>query len=495
MASCLSKKNAEIPTKESAKLSQVVLIFKNFPEDYSIYLDDTRKEAYTPARPELRYYDDHLIQRIIKPKREIPDTLVIPCNQNVIEFQHSVRGMDNFEYLFQKGDTVIFSYTEKIPLVKITNRTVSDFQINYDLRHREIICNNDYPAIIKVMVPYAFIKWNSNYIGQEGEQSGISGQIDRVKSNGNLRFNKELELEKAFLDSLYKVNLVTQEVYIWLNQRLNIKENTIKAYNDNLKPDQVKSIIPEKSDSLLKYHSYRNLITQINSSYYERKGKRIIKSNSNLPDYNIVYDSILKSNFFSRKTKDILLFETSGSLVMNSNTTEISNHLTKMKSDINDTIYLTNLVDTYKLKKPVSKELELVGLKGNKLMLSQFIDENKGKVIYIDIWASWCRPCIEEFPKSKKLAEELKNKDIQFIYLSIDDEMDKWINSSNKHGLPDRYSFIVDNKRVSKFLEELDFNTIPRYLIISKAGKLEYKNAPRPSDQRLIKILTELLTK
>ncbi len=495
LTSCLTKKDAYTDKEESVRLNQIVLIFENFPEDYSIYLNDTKGKAYTPARPELRYYDENLIQRILKPKSETADTVIIICNQNTIEFQHSVKGVDNFEYLFQKGDTVIFSYSKKIPNAKIINRTVSDFEINYDLRYREIICNSDYPAFTKVLVPWTFITYNSNFIGKEGERLGILGEIDRVKVKANVSFIKELELEKAFLDSLFTVNLITRQAFDWLNQKRDLKGNIIKAHNDDLARNQIGSIIPKDLDSLLKYHSYRDLIANINSAFYERKVKRILTSNSNLPDYKLVYDSILRSDLFSKKTKEILLFETSKSLIINSSATEISKHLTRLKSDIVDTTYLSYLMNTYKIKNPISKELELIDLNGNKLTLSKFIEQNKGKVIYVDIWASWCRPCIEEFPQSRILIEKLKTRDIQFIYLSIDDENIKWKNASRKHRLPDKYSFMVDNRKTSKFLEELDFNTIPRYLVFNRAGKLEYKNAPRLSDQRTFILLEELLTK
>jgi hypothetical protein len=105
LTSCLSKEEKS----ESLIPNQVVLIFKDFPKDYSISSKDTQGKAYTPARPELRYYDDHLIQRILKPKTGTNDTLVINCNRKSIEFEHSVKGFDNFHYIFQKGDTVLLS--------------------------------------------------------------------------------------------------------------------------------------------------------------------------------------------------------------------------------------------------------------------------------------------------------------------------------------------------------------------------------------------------
>jgi thiol-disulfide isomerase/thioredoxin len=193
------------------------------------------------------------------------------------------------------------------------------------------------------------------------------------------------------------------------------------------------------------------------------------------------------------KTKKVLLFETSNLLIQNSGATEIDIHIKKIKKDIGDTSLISYLVDKYELKNQLSNDLHLVDLKGNKTTLSKFIQENTYKVIYVDIWASWCAPCLEEFPQSKIQAERMENKNILFIYLSIDDEVSKWNRASKKNQLPDNYSFLIENKKTSKFLEKIDFSSIPRYLIFNKTGELEYKDAPRPSDERTFKILDGLL--
>jgi hypothetical protein len=252
--SCLTKKSSEILSSESVIPNQIVLIFKDFPKDYSINLKDTQGKAYMPIRPEIRYYDEHLIQRIFKPKPETSDTMLISCSKESIEFQHSVKGVDNFEYIFKKGDTVIFTYHDKIPKAKIINRAISDYETNYDLKQREIICHNEYPALTKVTFPFMFITYNSDYIGREGERSGILGQIDKVKSDAQLRFKEELELERNLLDSLLSESAISKENYKWLNQKLKIKEATVKVYNDLLSRTEVKSVISKDLDSILKYH-------------------------------------------------------------------------------------------------------------------------------------------------------------------------------------------------------------------------------------------------
>ncbi len=54
--------------------------------------------------------------------------------------------------------------------------------------------------------------------------------------------------------------------------------------------------------------------------------------------------------------------------------------------------------------------------------LQERINNRNGKILFINVWATWCAPCIEEFPDLIKTAEEYKNKDIDFLSLSVDFE-------------------------------------------------------------------------
>ena len=48
------------------------------------------------------------------------------------------------------------------------------------------------------------------------------------------------------------------------------------------------------------------------------------------------------------------------------------------------------------------------------------MNDLKGKYIYIDVWATWCGPCIREIPASKKMEKLYRDKNIEFVYISID---------------------------------------------------------------------------
>src|SRR5215207_8825855 len=111
----------------------------------------------------------------------------------------------------------------------------------------------------------------------------------------------------------------------------------------------------------------------------------------------------------------------------------------------------------------------------------RFLKENKGKVIYLDIWASWCRPCINELPSSHALKEKLNGQDVVFLYISVDEVFDRWQKAASHLGI-ERNSYFLVNARESKLIRQLQLVSIPRYVVIDKSGKIASKDAPRPSE-------------
>lgn len=123
-------------------------------------------------------------------------------------------------------------------------------------------------------------------------------------------------------------------------------------------------------------------------------------------------------------------------------------------------------------------DFKLENLEGGQTSLSEL----KGKVVYLDIWATWCRPCLEEMKKGKKLKDAfVNNKDVVFLYVSIDKEADKWRNyvkSNNVHGT----HLISREGAEEKLLERYDVPYIPRFVLIDKEGNIVQYEAKPPSD-------------
>lgn len=126
----------------------------------------------------------------------------------------------------------------------------------------------------------------------------------------------------------------------------------------------------------------------------------------------------------------------------------------------------------------------------------------KGKYVYVDVWATWCAPCKAEIPFLKELEAEMKDKDIAFVSMSIDD--DRSHKGSWEQANAD-WKAMVANKQLSgiqimapkgwqsQFIQDYLIKGIPRFILIDPAGNVVDPNAPRPSDPELKTMLAELL--
>lgn len=117
----------------------------------------------------------------------------------------------------------------------------------------------------------------------------------------------------------------------------------------------------------------------------------------------------------------------------------------------------------------------------------------KGKVIYIDVWAIWCGPCIYEIPHLKKLEAELQDEHIVFVSISIDYDKDKgaWEKMVIEKELGG-YQLYAKGVWESKIAKDYNIRGIPYFIIIDKEGKLVEVFATRPSDPKTKEKLLKL---
>ena len=140
--------------------------------------------------------------------------------------------------------------------------------------------------------------------------------------------------------------------------------------------------------------------------------------------------------------------------------------------------------------KNVKDEVVLFDENKTKTTLSAVLQAHKGKVIYIDFWASWCAFCRAAFPASRKLHSEFEN--VVFLYLSTDANFESWKAANKKEALTENSYFILNNK-TSNYLRKLAIDLIPRYVLIDQNGTIVNPKAPGPDSDKTKEELNDLL--
>ncbi|MGE4569368.1 MAG: TlpA family protein disulfide reductase [Bacteroidales bacterium] len=117
--------------------------------------------------------------------------------------------------------------------------------------------------------------------------------------------------------------------------------------------------------------------------------------------------------------------------------------------------------------------------------------QNKGKVIYLDCWATWCGPCKVEMPNSKRLMEDMKGEKVAFAFVCIDSEENLWKANLSELQLGGQHYFLTKEQSVD-WRKAFGIQGIPFYMIISPDGVIVEKGSHLRPNQVKGK-LTELL--
>lgn len=176
------------------------------------------------------------------------------------------------------------------------------------------------------------------------------------------------------------------------------------------------------------------------------------------------------------------------------------------KEQITDSLidYANNKFEKFSsiLVKKNSKYLykrSLIGADGNNFVFQDAnkkpvsLQDYKGKYVYIDVWATWCKPCKEEYVYLKDVEEYFSETDaIAILSVSIDKDFSTWYNYLT--------SALLEGTQLhcgleNPFVAFYDIGALPRFLFLDKEGKVISADEIRPSNERLKSYLQGYLKK
>jgi len=118
-------------------------------------------------------------------------------------------------------------------------------------------------------------------------------------------------------------------------------------------------------------------------------------------------------------------------------------------------------------------------------------EDMRGKVVLVDVWATWCAPCREQFPHLKQLERDMEGRDVAIVSISTDADKDreKWQKMIKDEGLG---GIQLRAGQANDFSDYYKIHAIPRFLVFDQQGRIVTVDAPRPSDPALKELLLSI---
>jgi thiol-disulfide isomerase/thioredoxin len=385
-------------------------------------------------------------------------------------------------YLVFPGDNVEFYSVSKPPTYINKNlptlKHVRNSQRTYELKFFEQVFDSIGPCF--------------------GERSYFTPPSISSMREAVVYHKSQLDKREAFLENRMQANLVGREFYNFTKEYFKYKfyDDAISSFNSKKFPDSSTRLVAIKlADSLIKdlnesdgynYYSWYKAL----KNYCELKveldkldGQRLESVVSSINE-NLIGKARNFALFYLFK----FLMDKKPELVQ-----EKLNLLNQFCSDEDYVNYVQgNVFFTKNVLSKINNTV-ITTLK-EKRDLNKIIDSHRGKVIYVDFWASWCLPCLEELPFSKKLIADFKNENVVFLFLSVDSYVTPWKNSIQSNDMEGRglHYLIADNEN-NQYKRKYNIGTIPRYILINKTGEVVNSDAPRPSEKKTRELIVHLL--
>jgi thiol-disulfide isomerase/thioredoxin len=382
-----------------------------------------------------------------------------------------------------KMDTVYVKHTNQTMMVEIN---FSPFVVGNHLLHKNDTLFLDFsdPSMVKEYFLNANrlkhdLQPTSSLSAEEWiELNGFDFLIKGFKKKGLVHKKREdLKRSSHVLDSLLAIKEIDPHFYqIRKEQRyFELLENT-------------KDLVESKYQGLEEYRHYLQM-----KCFQKFESPLLKRSMAEGRHNSILFDSVSRDRSFSSPSRCYLMYyylthiEDAIAFKARYPNFSLQNCQPEYQAQI-----LKDFPQIFDERANTEDSVFIVDSLKNESSLDQIVKKHIGKVVYVDFWASWCAPCLEAMPYSKRLAE--KHSEVVFLFLALNDKYTSWLQMSKKKQITEN-NYLIINPQRSKFINKHQIKSIPRYMIYNKKGALVNADAPSPKspliEAEIIKALKE----
>ena len=446
---------------EAGDTEKIVLVFE----------DSITQEFFKQRKAVFKYLDDNQLPARISITPE--GDFVINTSKESLDLVYRDNSQIEFTYFLQKGDSILIQVQDKKPWFTSINKENSSYSYNLELLRNSELFGKPYSKA----QDFYFLWYETKAYPFE---LGMQTDLIENKEKAIHGFQREL----VWIDSLANARLITEEIKAFYSAKNRLAQKKLEAYDLeslDINTQTASHSILETDHSQLANSVYLDEFSElIITNQTQEESKDLIDSLIAGDELNSIEKSLL--NHYLQKEVPYLSFK------------DADEFLGRYEDKLANPAQLVHLNASNKALQSIEPTIEIMGLQKSFSNFEELLKQKQGKLLYVDLWAAWCIPCIKAFPASLALNEAYKTKGVEVIFLSVDDNYKFWEEVANKYdiAIPNQ-SFVAMNKEESEYLKALNVAQIPRYLIFDPAGKLIHPNAPRPDTEEIRSIFDSLI--
>ena len=445
--------------KANNTIDSVQLIFVDTPDQlHTLHFGHTTTSneigsiSYIDLNGNVVYYN---------PNHFGKDTLHIPTIDGYIEIKYVYQAIEDRYYKLKAGDVVEVYHNGYAPYFTSVIDTTNTRLYNLLYEHNSPLMHSTGFTLNTVINDVHF---NASY--RYFNDSELQRRYPSLKDKFAAYYYDLDSLQITYRDRMDQVTKIVES--------MSIAEEYREFYLNTIGATQL-DIRERLNDSLL-LHQISNL--DIILSY--PRGKTIPQK------FNYVLDDTMPSTLAKRQILRHYLNNSAETLTKN----EIRDLFDLYVEHFGDSISKdTSLIHLTQGRYDISA----IDLNLEEVDIDKVIQQNQGKLIFLDIWASWCEPCRYGIRSLIDKSTLISDNELLVIYLSIDSNINNWIKGVESMGIPQNNCYLITNKTKSNILQQIKIKEIPRYLIITPDGKLLYDNIPSPKGKDFIMLLEDIV--